>query len=101
MIDPQLTRDPGHPKRTSWQLYLGVGILSATVGYGLNAVPQLIGPMAWVGLSVWLIYSGLQERADRAMVPSPMEPEPRFLTRLTHWRMRLRSRRGQHRDGAS
>jgi uncharacterized membrane protein HdeD (DUF308 family) len=63
MMDPQFLRDP---KRTSWQVYLGVGILSALAGYGLSALPQLIVPVVCVGLSVWLIYFGLRStRAGR------------------------------------
>lgn len=63
MMDPQSVRDP---KRSSWQVYLGVVILSTLAGYVLSAMPQLIVPLAGVGLSGWLIYSGLRnKRAGR------------------------------------
>ena len=62
-MDPESVHDP---KRSTWQVYLGVGILSTLAGYVLSAIPQLILPLAGVGLSVWLIYSGLRnKRAGR------------------------------------
>jgi uncharacterized membrane protein HdeD (DUF308 family) len=62
MMDPQSVRDP---KRSSWQVYLGVGILSTLAGYVLSAIPQLIVPLTGVGLSVWLIYSGSRKHRER------------------------------------
>ena len=87
-------------KGAGWQLYLGVGILSALAGYILSAWPQAIGPLACAGLAVWFIYTGLQENAGQAMVPSPRELARRFWALLTFWRGRLRSRWAQVRYGA-
>ena len=88
-------------KRARWQMYLGVGILSTLAGYGLSAVPQLIVPMSFVGISIWLIYSGLQRRPDEAVVPSPVDLAQRTLTKLTYWRRCLKSRWGQYRYASS
>jgi hypothetical protein len=70
MMNLQFMRDR---RRTGWQIYMGVGILSTLAGYLLSALPQLIVPTACVGLSVWLIYSGLREHPARATVPSPAD----------------------------
>ncbi len=87
MMDLQFMRDP---RRTGWQIYLGVGILSTLAGYLLSALPQLIVPTACVGLSVWLIHSGLRKHSARVIVPSPADLLHRV---LSSWRS-LAGRRG-------
>jgi hypothetical protein len=82
-------------KLRNWQVYVGVGMLSALGGYLLSALPELIAPAACVGLSVWLIYSGIQENAELALVPSPMEMVRRSSALLMFWRSRLRVRWGR------
>jgi hypothetical protein len=86
-------------KETNWQVYLGVGIMSALMGYLLSALPQLIAPLVFITLSVWLIYSGLQDRPDRAIVPSPMEVLRRSQTVLVYCQSCSRARWGQFRFG--
>jgi hypothetical protein len=87
MMEPPSMRDS---KRSSWQMYLGVGILAAIAGYALSAMPQLIVPVVSVGLAVWLIYSGLRRHRDQAIDRSPMELTRRFL--------KLRKGQGRLRD---
>ena len=70
-----------YSSRANWQVYLGVGILSALTGYFLSAMPQLILPIACVCLGVWLIDCGVRENTDGAMAPSPL----RLLSRCMPW----------------
>jgi hypothetical protein len=76
--------------RITWQVYLGVGILSALAGYVVSAYPLLIGGVPCAALAIWLISSGLRERID---IAERSGPKWRF------WRSIWRSREGRLRYG--
>ena len=85
--------------RITWQVYLGVGILSALAGYVFSAYPLLIGGVPCAGLAIWLINSGLQEKTDESAMPNAHDLAERSRTRLMFWRSIWKSRVGRLRYG--
>jgi len=76
----------------TWQVYVGVGILSALAGYVFSAYPLLIGGVPCAALAIWLISSGLQEKTDESATPGPHDLAEGPRTRLAFWRSIWRSR---------
>lgn len=81
--------------RITWQVYLGVGILSALAGYVFSAYPLLIVGVLCAVLAIWLISSGLQERGGESAMPDTHDLAERSRIRLVFWRSLWRSRVGR------